>query len=511
MVPIASASPRTGGWPRLPWGALAIVVLGVAIQAMGQQICDNSWLILFAERVYEGATPYVDITDPNLPATWLIYMPAVALAKASGLRAEAFVVVEMLALTLVSGLFTTRILRGGGLLADLDVPAARAAFLFASLIVWGANFGQREHFAVLMLLPMLALCAVRAAGAPVPARDAILAGALAAGAVCIKPFYALPLGLPILAVVSVRRAPRAALQPENFAAALAAALYYAALPKLTPAYFSLEMPQLVTVYLAGRYPLSAILTRPMVPYLAAAFGILSVLLWRRRDPRVLMLAASAAGFFATYVAQGKMSFNHALPAIHLVVVAFGVEYARRRAQAPAEAAAFLRRFAAPAFALAPMFGLIHLSLLGLETSPGLRETVARLAPARPAIGAIVESFSVAFPLVRRLDGRWIGRASAIWGTDVGYYLLAQPSTAPEQKRRIAAVIHSQRAWLAEDLARGAPDVILVESAALRARELATPELAHALDGYRHAADASGVEIWLRAGAAARNPNAAARS
>ena len=92
------------------------------------------------------------------------------------------------------------------------------------------------------------------------------------------------------------------------------------------------MPQLLTVYLAGRYPLSVILTRPMVPYLALAFGVLAALLRRRRDPRVLMLTASAAGFFVTYVAQGKMSFNHALPAIHLVVVAFGVEYARRRAE-----------------------------------------------------------------------------------------------------------------------------------------------------------------------------------
>jgi hypothetical protein len=483
---------------RTPWGALAIIVLGVAIQAMGQQICDNSWLILFAERVYEGATPYVDITDPNLPATWLIYMPAVVLAKASGLRAEAFVVAEMLALTLASGLFTTRILRAGGLLADLDYGAARAVFLFASLIVWGANFGQREHFAVLFLLPMLALCAARAAGAPVAARDAILAGVLAAAAVCIKPFYALPLGLPILAVIAVRRAPRAALHPENFAAALAAAFYYAAITKLTPAYFSIEMPQLLTVYLAGRYPLSVILTRPMVPYLALAFGMLAALLWRRRDPRVLMLTASAAGFFITYVAQGKMSFNHALPAIHLVVVAFGVEYARRRAEAPDAAAVFLRRFAAPIFALAPVFGLIHLNLLGMEPYPGLRQAVARLAPARPAIGAIVESFSIAFPLVRRLDGRWVGRASAIWGTDVGFFLLAQPSATPERKQRIAEVIHTQRAWLAEDLARGRPDVILVESATLRARELATPELAHALDGYRHAADASGVEIWLRA-------------
>lgn len=500
MASIAAATVSSAAPVRTRAGALvslAIVALAAVIQGMGEQICDNSWLILFAERVYEGATPYADITDPNLPATWLVYMPAVILQKWTGLRAESFVFVEILALTFATGAFALRILRAARLDADVDVAAIRNFALFASLIVWGANFGQREHFTVLLMLPFLALCAARASGAAIGTGVAVVAGLLAAAAVCIKPFYALPLALPVVAAMIVRRSARPALGPEIFGAALATAVGYAATYKLTPAYFTLEMPQLTAVYLAGRYPLLEILTRPMVPYLLVTLGLLAHFIRRNRDPRVLMLTASAAGFLATFIIQGKMSYNHALPAIHLVVVAFGVEYARRRVQNPDAAALFLRRLATPVIALAPMFGLIHLNLLRMTPHAGVREAVERLAPAHPSIGGIVESFSIAFPMVRQVNGRWVGRASAIWGTDVGLYLLTLASTTPEHRRRIEDVIHSQRAWLAEDLSQGKPDVILVEDANVRRRELATSELARALDGYSHATDVKDVEIWLR--------------
>ena len=505
---LASGNTGTVTFPLSRFGALlalSIIVLGVAIQATGQQIYDNSYLITVAEKVLDGATPYVDVAEVNLPATWLLYMPAVILHKWSGLRAEAFVVVEILALTFASGLATMRVLREAHLDHDIDLNVVNAVALFASLIVWGANFGQREHFAVLCLLPMLAVCAARAAGARLSARTAILAGVLAAVVVCLKPFYALPLGLPILASILIRRSPRTAFAPENCAAALTTLVYYVAVAKLTPAYFTIEMPQLVSVYIVGRYPLAVILTHPMALYLIAALSVLAYLCWRGRDTRAIMLTASAAGFFLTYVVQGKMSFNHGLPAIHLALVAFGVEYARRRMANPENAGAFLRLVLTPAAAIAPIFGMIHVDILQIDTYPGLYQAVERVAPAHPSIGAIAQTGMVAFPTVRRVNGRWVGRACSIWAAEIGFYMLGLASTTPDQKQRIKDVIHTQRAWLAEDLAQGKPDVILVEDAELRARELATSELAHALDGYRHAADASGVEIWLRADAAAPEP------
>ncbi len=59
---------------------------------------------------------------------------------------------------------------------------------------------------------------------------------------------------------------------------------------------------------------------------------------------------------------------------------------------------------------------------------------------------------------------------------------------------------AERVLFAEDIARGRPDVILVESATLRAWAGKQPELAHVLDGFRKAAVASEIEVWTRGSA-----------
>lgn len=65
------------------WALSALIVaLAIAQQAAGHLNGDDSWFILFAERVANGARAYVDISDPNPPAGFLIYMPAVLLARA---------------------------------------------------------------------------------------------------------------------------------------------------------------------------------------------------------------------------------------------------------------------------------------------------------------------------------------------------------------------------------------------------------------------------------------------
>ena len=64
--------------------------------------------------------------------------------------------------------------------------------------------------------------------------------------------------------------------------------------------------------------------------------------------------------------------------------------------------------------------------------------------------------------------------------------------------RLNAVIATDRADLAEDIARGAPDVVMIESREVRLREMAHPQIAAALAPYRLDATVDGVELWTRA-------------
>src|SRR5436305_4316156 len=68
----------------------AVVLAAAAIlqQVFGHVNTDNSWLITLCERVLNGATPYVDFIEVNPPASILLYLPWVALARAIGVRPE---------------------------------------------------------------------------------------------------------------------------------------------------------------------------------------------------------------------------------------------------------------------------------------------------------------------------------------------------------------------------------------------------------------------------------------
>ena len=68
----------------------------------------------------------------------------------------------------------------------------------------------------------------------------------------------------------------------------------------------------------------------------------------------------------------------------------------------------------------------------------------------------------------------------------------------DNRARLNAVIAADRADLAEDIARGAPDVVMIENREVRLREMAHPQIAAALAPYRLEATVDGVELWTRA-------------
>ena len=82
------------------------------------------------------------------------------------------------------------ILRHAGLLPRLT-PIFWIVALFAFTILPGRAFGEREYFAVLFALPVVALWTARASGANPSLADMIVAGLCAGAATAIEPRYAL--------------------------------------------------------------------------------------------------------------------------------------------------------------------------------------------------------------------------------------------------------------------------------------------------------------------------------
>ncbi len=188
--------------------------------------------------------------------------------------------------------------------------------------------------------------------------------------------------------------------------------------------------------------------------------------------------------------------NHAYPGMALALLASaswlaeaGMERARR---------VFALFVFVPALCLAPfLFGTAKDFSNG-EEYPGLTAAVRRVAPARPSIAALAEQLDVGHPLVRRLGGTWIGRQNCLWVSwGVRYLLSERPTPAPRRARLLGAMRDDEAAFAA-DVARRAPDVLLVENKDVEAWARRQPALAAIFEDYRQVGVASGVEVWRRA-------------
>lgn len=157
---------------------------------------DQAWYLYAASRILEGARPYRDLVDPNLPTVSLLSLLPAWLAARTGWSAIAWFQVCVLALA--AGLFAlcARLLRSHVLPAQ---PAARRALLpvliasfgLAPFGLRGLDFGQREHLALCLLTPYVLAHAARCAGRPLAAGPGSALALLAAAGLALKPHFAL--------------------------------------------------------------------------------------------------------------------------------------------------------------------------------------------------------------------------------------------------------------------------------------------------------------------------------
>lgn len=139
--------------------ACLVAILLRSITNLGE---DCSWLLTLGEKFLAGATPYVEFIEVNPPASFLMYLPAILLARVLGVSPESAVVGLMFTAVPASLALTTRIL--GELRHRAGEPLFLAVAVLVLSVVPNHSFGQREHVAVVAVLPMLAACARARAG-----------------------------------------------------------------------------------------------------------------------------------------------------------------------------------------------------------------------------------------------------------------------------------------------------------------------------------------------------------
>jgi hypothetical protein len=479
-----------------PWLGAGLAVAAIAAQLAGHIDCDVSWFLTFAEKIVDGATPYVDVTDPNPPAAFLSLIPAVLLARALHVAPEASVAALVVVFAAGAIGLAAHLLRLGGARSRRSSLQLFNALVFLLLFAPALVFAEREHIAVLAMSPLLTALAIEQRRRPGPARAARLVAGLGGGlAIALKPHFALAIALPALALAWRERRASALWREELVAAALATGTYAVAVVLLFPAYVERALPLAFEVYAPARDGLAHLLIFSLAPaYLALLAGFF-VAARGALDRATLVFLCASIGCFAAFLVQGKGWINHAYPALALILLAWTLLALGSHIRTPRRAA-LIKFLFVPALVGAPVcFALADL-LADAEEHPGLTEAVASVAPPHPRVATIARQLDFGHPLVRRLEGEWIGRQNALWVSALVRRLL--PSADLERQARLEAWRHADLADFAEDLRRGRPDIVVVEDETTRRFVLARPETAAALDGYRLAARAGEIEIWRRA-------------
>jgi hypothetical protein len=444
-----------------PWLVLAaLFVVAIILRHVLPANTDVSWLLTVAERVLDGQRLYIDVIETNPPMAVLTYMPGIVIARALGLPAEIVTDGLVFVAIFASLAIVARLLKDSIVLDGLT-PWPLAWLAFAILAILPAKmFGQREHIAVVELLPALALYAVRMKGERPPVWAILAAGVGAALAMSFKPHFAIGIFCGLAALAIHARSWRILLAPENFIAAAIVAIYVLCIVAFYPGFLSVIAPLVRDVYiLVGASPIEMVKTPAVLIWAAAMFAALVLKRSGRIDSTLLLLLATSSGFMLVFFLQRKGWPYHSYPMIALAMLGLGYAFAARR---PLDR--ILGIFATAMLAITFFQSIVWFNWAfdkAFDARP-LWTAIARLGP-QPKILAITGEPGLGHPLVRALQGTWVSRQQGLW---VAGYLRSLRNGAALDQRQDATLDRyaaQERAMLMEDIRKNEPTVVLVDN------------------------------------------------
>lgn len=468
----------------------ALTVVAVFWQMRWGTITDTSWLITVCERLLDGERLYVDVIETNPPFSVLLYMPAVALARALGMSPEIVVHAQTYLAALAGLCFAGWMVRRAAF-EEADRLFVMAPAIYVLLVLFPGNaFSQREHIAVALFLPMVVLMAWRMRGGQTPPLPvAIAAGTSGSVMLLVKPYYALMVLLPVLFTCWRQRSLRPLLAPEHWVIGAICSAYLAMVLSVYPEYVRDIYPRLAEAYVTSR------IYEPMLWKYGPTALLLGLSLYlyaprgRMRELTCTTLLASSAGVMAL-VWQAKGWPYHAYPALFLAILAAICELSSRQSslhEAPETAGRTgwpFRTLRIAVLSLGVLTGFMPFWMT--QKSSAARVEAVRSAGERPSIASISLDMAVGHPLSRMAGGRYRSSYPSFWEI-LGIEMRMRQTADASEAERLKAMRDRLVVEAADEIERLAPDVILSAGRGSKwsARVVrGNPRMAEVLAGYR---------------------------
>ena len=494
--PLAETSPGVDATTGRNWLILAaIVAAAVALRQVVVANTDVSWLLTVGEKVLAGETLYRDVIETNPPIAMLAYLPGLVLGRALHLRAETMTDVLTFAAIAASMLVALAIGRRAAVV-DLSRIWPVALFTVALLTILPMQtFSQREHLALIALLPALAALLARGRGARLPAWAIVAAGLCCAVTLAFKPYFVLGVGFGILTTAALARSPRVVFAPEHLLAAALVLAYGAFTAAFFPDYFSTVYPLVRDVYIPIKRPLAELAASPGVAVWLGALVLAMVL--RPSGPArlpVLVLASESIGFALAYALQQKGWAYQSYPMIALALLALGIAIAAWPVATP-------RQRAMVAGAIAATCALFAGGIVWMNDTSDARALigpVARLGP-HPKVLVVSGEASIGHPLTRLVGGTFVSGQQDLWVHEFVARMRRERALDAETSARFAAYEAAEQARLIRDIKASPPDVVLIDNLLDNWGEWvkADPELSALLKPFRRVETVQKIDILAR--------------
>lgn len=449
--------------------AIATIVLGsavcfaVALARAGAVPLgpDVSWQLYVAGALLRGARLGRDIIEVNPPLAVWLGIPTVRFAALTGVSPAGAHGLSVLLLGLCSALGMAAV---GRHVAILRRPSALVVLCLCTVLALalqpGYELGQREHLAILLVMPYLLLLAARLEHAHVASLLALGVGLAAGLGFALKPFFVLPLGLGLLQLRSERRSLDALLLPEVLGIAVVFIGYAMATAIAAPDWLEAarEFWPLYAAYRPATF--HDIASRQGVVLVASGLALVAWVSTRRAVGRSSRLgdalAMALVGFVMVMLVQRKPWIYLAVPSGVLALALLVARSLETAGRVPTPGLRLLRAAMVVGAALRAgryAWWLVHAPVVSVTDRAAVGNyTLLRSAldslPAATTMASLSPTHGAVFPLVLDLRALWTMRLPSLWPAASGR---AQDKASQDRLRRLVA----------SDLDRGRPDVLLV--------------------------------------------------
>lgn len=467
---------------------------------------DSSWFLVATRKWLDGQALYVDILETNPPMGFFLTAPALWLAEWTGLRPATAFAIYLVALATGSGVWVLRLVRrsqlDGTRQAVLIVGALVGLFLFPL-----HEFGQREHFMLVLAMPYFVHLALGAEYSPASSRERVTLGLAAMLGLALKPYFILiPAGLLLAGPTTglLRRG----FDVANLSVTAGLIIFVAITVIGYPAYLVNVVAPALQVYGSyGKAPVGVIVRPELFALLG---GLALVALFARRqgqaafDDLSVRLIGAACGALLTFLVQFKGWNYQVLPFAFFLFLATIWLFVASGAFARRDLPAGILAIAVVSLTLGNQF----------LTGPYRAATTAAFAPyiERQGMSVLVLSTNVwaSFPFINETDSRWASRYPAQWPIPGAIVGLSRTDCRRDAARcaDFRRILTDARQTTVADMARNRPDVVFIDDRQSKsyfwgqpfdylAFLSIDPAFVQMWAQYRKVGETPGFEVWRR--------------